>query len=101
MQFFVIGDEDTVLAFSLAGVKGVVTDSSKEAIKALKQALCQKEIGIILITEGLGRLIQKTIDGLLCKKRYHMILQIPDISNYLSGRRSVEDFVCSALGVKI
>ncbi len=102
MKFYIIGDKDTVTGFSLAGVEGVEANSKTEALKALKQALNYKHIGIILITERLAKEIRKTIDNLLChKKKCHLILQIPDVKGALQGRKSVEEFVLSALGIKV
>ncbi|MGA1869494.1 MAG: V-type ATP synthase subunit F [bacterium] len=102
MKFLVIGDKDTVVGFGLVGVRGLVADSETEAMKALKQAIKEQEVGIILITERLAKRIQTTINKLLINRREnHIILQIPDTNGSLSDRPSVEEFVLSALGVNV
>ncbi len=101
MRFFLIGDKDTVLAFSLLGIDGVVTSSKVDTLRALNQAVRCDEIGIVLITEKLAEEIQETIKEILTKKRCHLILQIASIYGPLQRRCSLEDFVHSALGVKV
>lgn len=102
MKFFLIGDKETVTGFSLTGIEGVVAEKKSDALKALQQAVNRPGIGVILITERLAREIQIAIDNLMCDKRKcRLILQIPDIDGPLSCRRSLEQFVLSALGVKV
>ncbi|UCH00875.1 MAG: V-type ATP synthase subunit F [Deltaproteobacteria bacterium] len=101
MKFYIIGDKDTVIGFSLVGIEGAVALSQAEALRSLRQALNRNDIGIILITERLGREIQPIIDELLSQKKCTLILQIPDLKGPLQGRRTVEEVVLSALGVKV
>ena len=101
MRFFMIGDKDTVAGFSLVGIEGAVAHSRAEALRAIKQALNAKDIGIILITERLAEEIGSTIDELLSKKRCTLVLRIPDMGGALEGGGTIEQFVLSALGVKV
>jgi len=101
MRFFIIGDKDTVTGFSLVGIEGAVAYTRAEALKALKQALNCRDIGITLITERLAKEIRSTIDELLSRRKCTLILQIPDLNGPLQERRSVEEYVISALGVKV
>ncbi len=101
MRFFVIGDKETVVGFSLIGIEGLEVNSKTEAINALKKVLSRKDIGIILITEKTAKRIQSTIDELLCQKRCILVLQIPDFTGVLQNQSSVEELVLSALGVRI
>jgi V/A-type H+-transporting ATPase subunit F len=101
MKFFIIGDKDTVTGFSLVGIEGAVVRSRADSLRELKQALTDKDIGIILITERVAREIRSTIDELLSQRKFTLILQIPDLNGPLQERRSVEEFVISALGVKV
>ncbi|MGA1844087.1 MAG: V-type ATP synthase subunit F [bacterium] len=102
MKFLIIGDKDTVTGFSLAGIEGIVANSKREAMRELQQAVNRKGVGIILITEGLARQMQDVINDLLfCTKKCHLILQIPDVQGQPMGPRMVEEFVLSAIGVKI
>ena len=104
MKFFVIADKNTVLGFSITGIKGIVANNKEDTIAAIKKAINQKETGIILITERLAKEIKKDINNLLCykKNKCHLILQIPDVSEAFQGKSHfVEEFVHSALGMKV
>ena len=50
MEYFVIGDEDTVLGFSLVGVSGTTCRSESEAKSAWNSVLEHHEYGVIIIT---------------------------------------------------
>jgi V/A-type H+-transporting ATPase subunit F len=102
MKFLVIGDKDTVTGFSLTGIEGLVVNSKTETVKALQKVIHRQDIGVILITERLAREIQKTIDSLLSyRKKCHLILQIPDVHRSMPVKHTVEEFVLSALGIKV
>ena len=101
MKFYIIGDKDTVTGFSLVGIEGTVAHSQADSLRSLRQALNRNDIGIILITERLGREIQPILDELISQKKCTLILQIPDLKGPLKSRKTVEEFVLSALGVKV
>jgi len=101
MRFYMIGDKDTVAGFSLAGIEGAVAHSRTDALRALKEALNTRDVGIILITEGLAEEIRPDIDELLSQKRCALILRVPGMDGALEGGRSIEEFVLTALGVKV
>ena len=60
-----------------------------------------KDIGIILISERLAKEIQSTINEVMTQRECILVLQIPDANGALQGRQSIEEFVLSALGVKV
>jgi len=102
MKFLLIADKQTAAGFSLAGIEAMVARSKSEALKALQLAIHRNDIGIILITERLAKEIQSNIDHLLCyRKKCHLIMEIPDMDGSLKDRHSVEEFVMSALGIKV
>jgi len=102
MKLFLVGDEETVLGFSLAGVEGVAAESDAEVLAALRQAARRRDIAICLITEKLAERVRPVIDKMLLQKKGSaLILEIPDRQGPLPGRHSVEDFALSALGIKV
>lgn len=101
MKFFLIGDKETVLGFSLAGIEGAIAESESEILAVLREAKKNTDIGIFLITERLGAKIRPVLDALLLKKGGPLVLEIPDCQGLLAGKRSVEDIVLSALGIKV
>ena len=102
MKFFLVGDKDTVLGFSLAGVEGVAAESEAEVLAALRRAAQRSDIGIFLITERLAGQVRPFLDKMMLRKKGGaLILEIPDRLGPLPERRSVEDFALSALGIKV
>lgn len=102
MKFLVIGDKDTIAGFSLIGIEGITVNTKTETIKALQYAIHRQDIGIILITERVAREIHNNIDNILShRKKCNLILQIPDAHRSKPIKHTVEEFVLSALGIKI
>jgi V/A-type H+/Na+-transporting ATPase subunit F len=101
MNFFVIGDEDTVLGFKLVGVQGRVAANAFEAREALKVAASTEGIGIIIITERVASWIRKEVDEYVYKAAVPLVMEIPDRKGPLKTRKTVSDLVREAVGIKI
>jgi V/A-type H+-transporting ATPase subunit F len=52
MSLYVIGDENTLLGFSLIGVDGQVVGSVEEARASLQRVLDDESVDMVLITEN-------------------------------------------------
>ncbi len=99
MEYFVIGDEDTVLGFSLVGVSGIVAATADEAKGAWDKALEDKAHGVIIITEDAADLIRDTVDRYLFSESFPLVVEIPA----RSGKRGpdLRELVNQAIGVSI
>ena len=78
MKFFVIGDEDTVLGFSLAGIDGEAVNEAEEAKASLEKAFKMEGLGIIVITERVAEKIRSLVDQYIYKTTFPLIIEIPD-----------------------
>ncbi len=101
MQFFVIGDEETVLGFSLVGVSGRVVTSPDETRDALKEAFQAEGLGIIILSERVAETIRAEVNQYLYKTSFPLIIEIPDRLGPMEGRGSVRDMIRSAVGVHL
>jgi V/A-type H+-transporting ATPase subunit F len=101
MEFFVIGDPDTVLGFSLAGINGRDVRDAREALAAVKETLGNQDIGILLITERLAQELRLEIDSVMISRKFPLIVEIPDIKGPLEEKATISDLVKSAIGIKI
>jgi V/A-type H+-transporting ATPase subunit F len=101
MKFYVIGDEETVLGFRLVGVGGRVVWGSDEALAALKEAVKDREIGVVLITEKIAATIRDAVEARLYGLGFPLVLEIPDSSGPDPGRLDIEEVVRKAIGVSI
>ena len=101
MRYFVIGDEDTVLGFQLAGVEGQEAKTPAEAEQAFDAALENGEYGIVIITERVAELIRSRVDQYVFTQTFPLILEIPDRIGKLEGKPGIREMVNGAIGVNL
>jgi V/A-type H+/Na+-transporting ATPase subunit F len=101
MNYYVIGDEDTVLGFGLVGVKGTTVRDTEEARDAFQSALSDKETGILIITERTADFIRPLVDKYLFTERFPLIVEIPDRKGPVEGKPHIRDMVNEAIGIKL
>ena len=99
MEYFVIGDDDTVLGFSVVGVTGISVRNADEARKAWSKALEDKTYGVIIITEEAADLIRDTVDRYLFSETFPLVVEIPG-SDERKGK-DLRSLVNDAIGVSI
>ena len=101
MKFFVLGDDDTVLGFRLVGVAGKVVGTREDTLAALREAVADKQIGVVLITEKLAAGIRDEVEARLYGLGFPLVLEIPDSSGPDPGRLDIQEVVRRAIGVSI
>ena len=101
MKFFVIGDEDTVLGFQLAGVEGKVVHMPDEAQEALTRAFEMEGLGVIILSERIAQSIRSLVDQYIFKTTFPLIIEIPDRQGTLEGRSSIRDMIRAAVGIQL
>ncbi|MDA3846967.1 MAG: V-type ATP synthase subunit F [Vallitaleaceae bacterium] len=102
MKMYLISDNiDTQTGMRLAGVEGIVVHELDELVKALDQALLDREIGVLLITEKLGKMVSERIKDI--KMNYHtpLIVEVPDRHGTGRAADSITKYVREAIGLKI
>lgn len=101
MRYFVIGDEDAVLGFRLAGVDGAVANNRKDAGASFDAVLENHDYGIILITERIAELIRERVDRYIFSEQFPLILEIPDRGGRLEGKLGLRELVNRAIGISV
>lgn len=101
MRFLVIGDSETVLGFRLAGVQGFTATGRDEALEALRLALAQSDVGVILITEHLAGTIRDEVEARLYGRGFPLLLEVPGAEGPGPDRLSVEGVVRKAVGMSL
>lgn len=102
MKIFLISDNvDTETGMRLTGVEGVVVHERDELYEALQKALSDKEIGIILLTEKLGREFPDLLSDVRLNHRLPLLIEIPD--RHGTGRKPdfITSFVNESIGLKL
>ncbi len=98
MEYFVIGDDDTVLGFSLVGVSGQAVHTQQEAEAAWDKALEDRNHGVIIITKDAADLVRPTVNRFLFSETFPLVVEIPSPGGRSPDLRSL---VNDAIGVSI
>lgn len=101
MEYFIIGDEDTVLGLGMAGVRGRTVNSPQEAEAAFSEAINSGSIGIIIITEAVADMIRPFVDKYIFTKSFPLIVEIPDRRRRLEGKPGIRELVNRTIGLKL
>ena len=102
MKMFLISDnKDTYTGMRLAGVEGVVAHERTEVEQAIKKALSDDGIGIVLVTEMLEQKYPELFDDIKQNRRLPLLVEIPD--RHGTGRKEnfITDYVSEAIGLKL
>ena len=99
MEFYVIGDRETVLGFRLAGVRGTIVETPDETEAALKEAFEREGTGIVLIPERVAETVRALVDRYLYTTSFPLIIEIPDRMGPMEGRGNIRDMIRNAVGV--
>ncbi|MBE6903365.1 MAG: ATP synthase subunit F [Ruminococcaceae bacterium] len=102
MRFFLISDNvDTQVGLRLAGIDGVVVHESQEVEEAIANALEDSSIGVILITQKLVSLCQKTVYDIKLHRHIPLIVEIPDRHGGGRSESAISEYVREAIGINI
>jgi V/A-type H+-transporting ATPase subunit F len=99
LEFFLIADARTFLAFALTGVRGGVPEGPQEACRMLAQARTDPTVGLILITERLAQEIRGEVDTARRQCSRPLILEIPDQAGPLPTAASLLDRLRILMGI--
>lgn len=102
MRMFLISDNvDTYTGMRLTGVDGVVIHSRKHLKEQLDNALADKTIGVLLITEKFSREFPDIINDVKLNRKLPLIVEIPD--RHGTGRKPdfITSYVNEAIGIKL
>ncbi len=102
MKVYLISDNiDTQIGMRLAGIEGVVVHEREEFVNALKEAVGNLEIGIILITVKLAELAPEIVADIKLKQRLPLIVEIPDRHGMGKSGDYITKYIREAIGLKL
>ena len=101
MKVLVIGHPEAVLGFSLAGVDGRSVGTPEQVNHALDEALAAKDVGIVLVTKDVARMIQPRMDDLKLHSTVPLIVEIPGPEGVSPNEPSLSEIVLRAIGIKL
>ena len=101
MKVLVIGHPEAVLGFSLAGVGGRVATTAAEVNQALDEAQASKDVGIVLVTQDVAKMIPARMEHLKLRSTVPLIVEIPSQGGSPEGQASLGEIVLRAIGIKL
>ena len=101
MKLLVIGNQDAVWGFALAGVRGQIVTTAEELDRALDAALADKEVGIVLVTEDVADLNRRRVDMLRVHSSVPLVVEIPGPEGPRPDRPSLSEVIRRTIGVRI
>jgi vacuolar-type H+-ATPase subunit F/Vma7 len=100
MTVRVIGSEEVVATFALAGMRGDSVASREEALVALA-GLSAENVRIVLIEELTADQIRNEVNGMKLDAKAPLVVEIPGFAGPVEGRRSPLEMVRRALGIPL
>ena len=111
-DFFVVAEEEIVLAFRMVGVDGRAVSGREEALEAFRYATGRgsdpsgrghKGIGakVLILTEEVADLLEAESLEWQLRGDFPLIVEIPSQGQGRPGRKTLEDAVREAVGVGI
>jgi V/A-type H+-transporting ATPase subunit F len=101
MKLLVVGNQDAVRGFALAGVRGQIATTADELNSALDAALADDEIGIVLVTEDVANLARQRLDTLITRSTTTLVVEIPGPGGPSPDRPPLSEVIRRTIGVKI
>lgn len=101
MNYYVIGDEDTVLGFNYVGIPGRVVESAAEATEVFDQACADPGIGIVIVNESVARSIRERINEVRFRAVQPVVVEIPGPGGPDPDRSSLMKLIQEAVGIKL
>lgn len=100
-MYLISDNVDTYTGMRLAGVDGIVVHEREELHKALTNAMNNPELGIVLLTEKLGREFPDIIDEMKLKRKMPLLVEIPDRHGTGRKKNFITSYVNEAIGLKL
>ena len=100
-MYLISDNTDPLTGMRLAGVEGVLAHSREEVKTALEDAFSNKDNGILLLTESLGKKYPDLVMTARAGHKIPLLIEIPD--RHGTGRRPdfITAYVNEAIGLKL
>ncbi len=102
MKSFLISDKrDTLVGMRLAGIDGVVAHTREEVLDAVRKAVKDENIGILIITERLVDLVKDEIMDLKLRHKKPLIAEIPGRHGSIRPPDMITEYIRDSVGIRI
>lgn len=101
MEFFVIGEEEIVLGFRFAGIRGATVADRDGARAAFREAVGRGTVGVLILTEEVSAMIERDVTEWQMKAEYPLVVEIPGLQGRLPGKKTLLESIREAIGIHV
>lgn len=100
MKFYLISDDrDALTGMHLAGIEGEYCDNMQNARQAMLEAIKNKDIGVLLITDSIAQACPETVSDIKINCVTPLLVEIPNSENPQSKNDSIMKIVHDVIGI--
>jgi len=102
MRSYLISDNmDTWVGLRLAGIDGIIVNDRENALKEMKTAVENQDIGILILTEKIVDMIKDEYLEYKLKSKTPLIIEIPDRHGSIREYNAIKDYIRDSVGIHI
>ncbi|HEX2946896.1 MAG TPA: V-type ATP synthase subunit F [Clostridia bacterium] len=102
MKSFLISDnKDTWVGMKLAGIDGIIVHTRDEVLHAVKSAMKDDEIGLLILTEKAVDQIREEYMELKLKCKKPLLIEIPDRHGSSRPGSLITNYIRDSVGIHI
>lgn len=102
MRYHLICDSnDTYIGLRLAGINGVLTQDPIEVRRQIEQAVADKDVAVLIITERLSEMFKERIDELRLNVSRPLVVIIPGRDGSIRPSGYITDYIKDAIGISL
>ncbi len=102
MRSYLISDNmDTWVGLRLAGIDGIIVNDRENALKEMKTAVKNQDIGILILTEKIVDMIKDEYLEYKLKSKTPLIIEIPDRHGSIREYNAIKDYIRDSVGIHI
>ena len=101
MSFYVIADEDTVLAFRYAGVSGEAVETPTAAREAFGRVCRAGRHDIVILTEQTADGMREAVNRIRFEVQEPVVVEIPGPKGPSPNRQDLMQLIQEAVGLKL
>lgn len=102
MRSFLISDNrDTWVGMRLVGIDGVIVKDREGALKEIKEAVGNQDIGILILTEKIVDMIRDEYMEYKIESKTPLLIEIPDRHGSVREYNAIKDYIRDSVGIHI
>lgn len=102
MKSFLISDNrDTWVGMKLAGIDGVIVKDRENALKEIKEAVKNQDIGILILTEKIVDMVREEYMEYKLTSKTPLIIEIPDRNGSIRESNAIKNYIRDSVGIHL